>query len=568
LSRITGIGALLVTLVLALACGGGDGSNARTVTGYIDSNTVAMEKAQASDGTYEVWAVYNGSKVQKGTLTAGTAGTDDHVYKIDNLVDGNVYSVVLYKTLGSKTTEVLSTVITASSSTATLAKARMKSAKGRQMNAVTHLVSKKMRASGASSAAGLAAAMKDLGFADGVDLGNIFMDENGSISAVSGTVTIPSVVTVFATAIKYAAVALSSASSETALAAVITATETTITTLTTVAVASTDSSILLTYATTLITSTTTVIASSGVTVSSTLVSTSFTSAVTSVTTATSLDTAAATVATTTSSGTTINVSSFGLAHATYGSSSTSTHTVSSLAPVFKLVTDTAVTGSFDTYATVTVNGVTGSSAHATVSSDDGLTHYILIKKSASATSTTDAELAPGGSYSLTIAAKSGYTLTESATGLTNGTATIKVTDVTLTLPFGETGYTQSQVALNNTYKGISSSTAMFYLNSKTGISYSSSSTGYGIFGSSYAVAATLNGTAVDFSTSGGLISLGTVTESSAGYAKAIPVTVTLSSSGTQELKLSAGSNSLSLEGGSTATLSSLGIPTTLTVTKQ
>jgi hypothetical protein len=579
LSKIIGLGSLLVTLVLALACGGGDGSNARSITGYIDSNAVTLSKANTDDGTYEVWALYNGVKVQKGTVTKfGKKDSYDSEYKIDNLVDGTVYTVNVYKTLDSEVTTVMSTVVVANAAAAsnvsTKARFAKKAVKG-QINAVTTYIAEKFAQAGATATvAGLESFMTvTMGLTAGSTPSDIYTD-NGVVSSTAFTVptSIVSVATVYYARIS----AIANATTATAMASKVTSYASSITSI--VAAVPGSDALFSVVQTAIKVTLVSELASIASLLPSAIQSVQSIVATATGTSFSSVDTAVKSVNTTTVAD--VTVTSFGLADTTYGSASGSTYKVGTLAPVFKVTTSSAFTGTFSDYVTVSVKGASTltttdlSNLVKVSSSTDGLTHYVMVIKDATPTSSST-ELNPGSSYDLSISAVSGKTVSFTGTGLSStGTATITVSKLTMTLPFTGTGsYNESQVALaGTTYAGVTGSSTTLYLNSKDGIAYSTAAgQGYDIFGASEVISVTMGSstTPVDFTTLSA-ISLGKITESSTGVATAIPVTVTSLVSGPNSLKLTAGTGSVSVGGVSTTGADVLALipQTSLTITKQ
>lgn len=558
LKKFIAIPILLVSLVFALACGGDDeASNGRTITGAIDSGVV-------SDTTnIGVQATDDSGTSFKGTITAGSNG-EDHTYSISGLSDGVAYTVSVFRSVGLSKVTLLETVVTASSSTGTLAlssKARYK----RQANMVTTYISKKYAASRTTdSSVTLSSVVTTVFGSSSVSLDTV-VSEGGSITvagsaaviqdAVAATAitqltfatvaavsmsdtnlssqssTFSSFASTLATATTQAAVTgsisslgtlVSSAGSNFAtLAASADATATTLfaaggsiatqltsLTLDTLAVTvnAAANSRALAAGATLPSSFLTTLASAATITASAIQSQAVSLAVAQ---ASNLGQSASELEnqvnnpTTGGSTTTVTISSFELASASYGSRSGNDFTVNTLAPIFKVVFSSAVTSPSSVIDVTLTNSATSASQNFTtassylntIASSDNKTHYIMVKKSSSAGFTDSQGLRPGTAYTYAITAKTGYALSFSGRS-ENGTITTE--DVTFTLPFDGSSANQSLVNISDssTYNGLNaSSNQTFYVNVKSGwkVQYTTSNTTtYGIFGGSGVLNATLS----------------------------------------------------------------------------
>ncbi len=172
----------MLSAVFAIACGSSTGdSNARAITGSVDSSVLSA--SQIASGEYEVWATLNGQYLKKGTLSS-PAGSEDSIYTVDGLLDGTTYTISLVRVSGSTKVAVLQTVVQASSSTGTLAKAgREKVRRKRQMNVATTYVAQRYTATNASVTSIIASIF---GSSTSVSLDNLVM-EKGALTNASGT---------------------------------------------------------------------------------------------------------------------------------------------------------------------------------------------------------------------------------------------------------------------------------------------------------------------------------------------------------------------------------------------
>ncbi len=551
MKKITAVSVLLLSAVLAIACGGGGGdSNARAITGTVDSSVLSA--ANAASGEYEVWAMLKGEYLKKGTLTPGSSG-EDSTYAIDGLSNGTDYTVALVRVSGFTKTPVLQTVITANDSSGSLSKAgREKVRRKRQMNVATTYVAQRYAAAVAAGTSVTVTSVTTAVFGSSVSLDNIVMDK-GAMTNSSGTgitfadpvaraaVTQLTVVTAVSVTMSSSALAsnasaiasfISAVSSATSLSSIVSQSAGSLSTLVNTVIAASSASAFSTVlaavdtytaaalgggsiATTIanMSVTTLTVASfavetmvatvTGATISSTYISTLSTASGISTAsiqtqTSTLVSTVGAAAGLTTSqistaqasAGGTVTITSFELAHAAYGTKSGDDFSLNTLAPVFKVVLDTALTAStFSDYVTVSLQGgstsVTNSSLTSdtlvrTVTSTDGKTIFLMVKKAASVDITAKSELSPGGSYSYTITPVTGKTLVMSGKSFPlSGKITVK--NITFTYPI-TSSTADSLVNLGvSTFTGLSSTTPTFVVHSKKAMDqFSATATGYGV----------------------------------------------------------------------------------------
>jgi hypothetical protein len=199
----------------------------------------------------------------------------------------------------------------------------------------------------------------------------------------------------------------------------------------------------------------------------------------------------------------IVVTSFDLAHATYGSRTTSGDFVlSSLAPVFEIKFNTAPPATLrdDLVLTVTNSSTGASVTQSNISSFvdyviDGSRILLYIKKSASQT-LASGELKPGSTYQLKIS-----TGTKNSVKFGNAltyAASVTTQQATVTYPY-VTGNTSIVKVGESKMGGLpaSSSSVTYYLHSSSAIAVDStkSSSDYGFFGSNSYLNALITGTA-------------------------------------------------------------------------
>ena len=179
-----------------------------------------------------------------------------------------------------------------------------------------------------------------------------------------------------------------------------------------------------------------------------------------------------------SSDTTIlSVKSFSLANSTYGTQNGNDFVLHSLAPVFKIEMNSAMTKSLTNAVNIFINHGSNSrlltTGNVTVSDDDDLNFYILGHNSGALKTDSSFELAPGELYTYTIEANPAFALQLDSGVSSSGN--FKVADVTFTIPFENFSFNQSQVALNSVYKGLSAQNTLLQVNTTYPIQYSSSS---------------------------------------------------------------------------------------------
>ena len=180
---------MLVAFVMAMSCGGNDSATGTSygIAGAIDAGVVGTDTSNLV-----VYAIDTSdtTKSFKGTITTGTSG-EDHTYSVTGL-EGTEYSIVVSREYqGSNPfekskAELVSSVVTATASTGTLAKpARFKRKYKRQCNMASSYISRKYRKAKKSGATTTLTSIVETTFGTGVNLEEIVSD--GGKLSVGGT---------------------------------------------------------------------------------------------------------------------------------------------------------------------------------------------------------------------------------------------------------------------------------------------------------------------------------------------------------------------------------------------
>lgn len=241
----------------------------------------------------------------------------------------------------------------------------------------------------------------------------------------------------------------------------------------------------------------------------------------------------------------VPISSFDLAHATYGTKSGNDFTVHTLAPVFRIAADKALAGGIGDYVSISVSGASASLGASQIFDGnlvrkvtaDNKTFLLMVKKSASTAISAGKELSPGASYRYTISPVSGKYLVVAGVETTAISGTIKVMDIAFTYPVSDST-SDSLVNLGVlSFTGMASTTPAFLVHSRLPIhGYNGEPASYGVLGY---LTVTLNGSRRVFNT-GNYVSVSSpsgtsfvlTVGSSAGLAGAASYTLGISPGGT------------------------------------
>lgn len=500
---ISGIMAV-ATLALALACGGSDSTSGGTasIAGAIDSSAVGE-----SVTSLEVVAVEtaNTSMTTTGTITAGTNG-EDHTYVVSGLKSGTEYTIVVNRVIDNDpftntNIELVSTVLTADTSTGELNKGRAKTKRKRQINAATSFVAKRYAAQRAAGKT-LADVVSSTFGSTVTDLSSL-VSVNGALSLVNSSALVAFSdpvaelsVSIISNAAKQAAtLSVSEVQAQVSNLASVIETVTTATSLDVFTSISTSLTVLAPTLSSALTSVTTIVnytvslavaqyATFGQTVPATYSATIQASTTVTVDTG-AIDTLIQEEQSKLGVSTAVKVTSFDLADASYGTVATDgTVTLYSLAPVFKITLATAPADAAAAKAMVGLKLKTSAGNESDVTESnatiavDGADVYVLVHNKQGLTNSST-ELKPGATYTYTIAAKTGYTLSGVATQ-----GTINVADVTFTFPFAgpNSDDPNSAIKLGSTsYQGVlTTSDWNFEVNSSVAIAYDSTAADKGL----------------------------------------------------------------------------------------
>ena len=489
MSKILGIAAAAITLVMALACGGSNNGGTSSLTGGSTTPVYANIDSSLSKseiGSASLFAIDASGNIASATYTAteivaGTKDVSDHQATFIGVSSGNY----ILKVIGVNSANLFEAPVAVVSDVVTnMSKARPKYF---QVNALTTMIVKS-----ATSFSPSAIAIKTANILGDKKLSDVYFDGE-TISTVptgSTSVTTITVSTLFLQQINSLSMAiiqiaailpgnaaltnvantLSSISKATTVDALATANdgvkaiEAAVPASKKEAVLANLLSSLATYATSL-----------GIKAGDV---NSMASAATNSSNTTKLATAAS--AATSDAAT---VSKFELANSSQGSMSGTTFTLNTLAPVFKITfSDNVNKGLVGSKVSLVVTK-TGGASYTLTSADSSVTAswaslselYLAVGKSSSATIASK-ELEPGASYT--------YTLTTTSSNISFGsfkTGTMNTRAVTLTsttVPFAISG---------TTFTGLTSP-IMFYVNSANAINITTSSANnYGILGTNSAL---------------------------------------------------------------------------------
>ena len=507
MSKLIGVIVTAVALVMAIACGGSSSSSDTTATtgtvqGKVESSgidsgsvsTIAVGLFDSSSATTLSNASY------KTTLISPTADEADYTYTISDVANGT-YVVKTYKVDGSGTYlgELYSSTVTISAGTQQ--KARTSDTTKPQMNALTSYVTKKA----GTDATAITSLLSDLGL---TSLAGVYMDgetiktsnnEQKTLKspvaslAISNIAVVSSIISVLtdSTSITKATnvvSAIMTATTTTALSAELANTNTTgglgglinlVPTAKQTTIVQRITTVAPTYAENAlgITAATSFSSISITTVSVTILETAvYTQALLDPNFLTSTDSTAFEAAITSANTTDIKtdlqdtidgkatVSSFSLAHDTaFGSTTTSSFTLTTLAPVFKISFTKPAQQSVSGNVSVVLTRSSDSASETLNSSSTDVTAvwvgsqtlYLVVSSS---------KLTAGSTYSYTISRDSNVSL-----GTTSATGTINVTNITLT-------GTTIPVIIPGVSDGMDASSVAFSISVKSGMGVYADST--------------------------------------------------------------------------------------------